>query len=553
MAPRYSLQNGTLFIGQLRSHMNNGFDWKQSYRGLLTELEIFDSSRIRPSDVMCNHTVLHSSGQIFSWHNRSTGNFVIDAGSESVEPGIVTVRIRRVFVSQCGHSDQAVSIVYTSTTEMPSIATRPHRNSRNLTLRFILLPPGTIIPAPASEKALRTTTESIISTTAQKLDKETTRKTPRSMDNISSIRPSHQESISTTLPPFKTSTHAPFRKTQTTSHLSSIQQTHAQTPVNTTLSKLATQESSSSTTYSSAEYLTFYLDHRTNNVTMVYPEKVNTLDSNVLAPTATVVTQTTELSLSGIATQVLQNISQNQDASTLEYVSQEHSTVSSSVSSNPTSSDPQEPCRCSCPCEQSQTTVKRYEPSNEKDSKLSSINIVRPTTKSQNYSYDSVSKVPSVGSYSTNSTNVTEDRNNRTRREFIPKPKEPGDEEITPVIPPVKRTPTEAPGAQWFAAIGVSFVSLMVIAIMISDYPYFLKWGKMLRKNWRACSRCDLLRNPTPRDMYIRRIRNAVKKASIAPLLHSPRRSLAASDFSMIDLSDPDHVDAHSIHSTDFL
>ena len=96
MAPRYKLTNGTLLIGQLRSHMNNAFDWRQSYKGLLTELEVFDSNKIDPSRVMCNHLMLLDTSYIFSWHDGTNGNFFIDAGSDSLEPDIVKVRLERV-------------------------------------------------------------------------------------------------------------------------------------------------------------------------------------------------------------------------------------------------------------------------------------------------------------------------------------------------------------------------------------------------------------------------------------------------------------------------
>ena len=557
MAPRYKLTNGTLLIGQLRSHMNNAFDWRQSYKGLLTELEVFDSNKIDPSRVMCNHSMLLDTAYIFSWHNGTIGNFFIDAGSESLEPDIVKVRLERVFISHCGSTDPRDYVTQSSTTLSTSVKTTAYpKICQSLPLRFRLMQTGTIAPL----SRVRCTNNSDDKTTASTQKSAFT--TPNYETSTITSYMDHQHSSSSKAPseaPNVTISSITSESSQngTNNHVSSGPTTHRQQPTHAQMSvtisngyaitpaeahSLSTSHPvmdnwSQGTERQSVMVHSKHPGHTeglsTDSSTkptstmnlkdILIPSTISKLGSTRITPSHTMMKEDlgssmepAVLTTSGSTKNVTFNRMHHRQTS----ISAEHGTSAyqEDISTPaPSTIDTLETeCKCSCPC-----------PVNQ-------LGLVAGSSMYNDSTY-----------YGQNTTH------NRTKR-FITTPKTP-DDEIKPVIPPVKRIPTEAPGAEWFAVIGISFVSLLVFAIMFSDYPYFLKWGATLRKNWRACSRCSKLRNTTPMDLYKRRIRNAVKKASIAPLFHSPRRSLAASEFGMDDLSEHEHLDAYSVHSIELV
>lgn len=121
---------------------------------------------------------------------------------------------------------------------------------------------------------------------------------------------------------------------------------------------------------------------------------------------------------------------------------------------------------------------------------------------------------------------------------------------LIPVIPkPPKHKPKEAPGAQYFGVIGISFLSILIMTIVVSDYPYILKWGVKLGRNWSAFARCNRCQTVSEMEHAKRRFRQLVRKASLIP--QADDLSFSGQDSMLSDFaSSSDSIDLVSVYST---
>ena len=139
------------------------------------------------------------------------------------------------------------------------------------------------------------------------------------------------------------------------------------------------------------------------------------------------------------------------------------------------------------------------------------------------------------------------------KKRYVPKVKNDTKEVLTPIIPPTKYVPKDAKGAQYVGIISISFIFLLILVVVLSDYPYFLRWHRRLRNNWRACIKCRRCHKATDIEKAKRKYKRMLRKISVIPQVSSDCTSLMDdSDTSFITISSRDQssLDVVSVYST---
>jgi len=185
VAPRLAIAKGSLFIGQYQS-LKTPSDFKQSFHGQITEMQMWKSDTIEASSVMCFHGAEYGDMRIFTWHAGSKPNVIIDNSEPNsivyIEKINITKTACTAFTLGNPESFLLKSLQYTSQMTTLPTASLKSQFSNISTLASILI---TSSPKSLSFWSNETNMLSVNSTLILKHNVSSTLKTPVFLNNFS--------------------------------------------------------------------------------------------------------------------------------------------------------------------------------------------------------------------------------------------------------------------------------------------------------------------------------------------------------------------------------